>query len=226
MIERNVKRLVDQAVSHNVLAEKERPIIEYGLNWAINCFGSLVGFVILGFLVGFPNLIVIGAVVGGVFRFFSGGAHLDRPLDCFLLSSVVLILSGYLAKYSALLIANLEPLWKAGIASVILAIGLFFGLRIIDIYAPAANEKRPIVDPNERQRLKHFSFIFAFLILMSFIFAVFIRLRFDIGMMIMSVFMFQLFSLTPLGFTVFASISNLLEKIRKEEGNSNEKANS
>ena len=81
MIERNVKRLVDQAVSHNVLAEKERPIIEYGLNWAINCFGRLVGFVILGFLVGFPNLIMIGAVVGGVFPF--GGAHLDRPLDCF-----------------------------------------------------------------------------------------------------------------------------------------------
>ena len=44
MIERNVKRLADQAISHNVLAEKERPIIEYGLNWAINCFWQFSRF--------------------------------------------------------------------------------------------------------------------------------------------------------------------------------------
>ena len=129
-----------------------------------------------------------------------------------------------------LCVYHLEPLWKLVLLVSILAIGLFFGLRIIDVFMlQRPMRKRPIGDLlMNRQRLTAFSFIFPFLILIQVSFTVFIRLRFEIlSMMIMFTFWFQLFSLTPFGFTVFFRDLQISGKIRRrEEGNSDEKANS
>lgn len=215
MIQRGVKSLVETAISNNVLKEEEQAIVEYGLLWAINSVGSLVGFGIIGFLIGLPELVLLGAIVGGIFRFVSGGAHLVRALDCFIFSAFVLVIFSLVAQQGALFLGHLDPLLKAGVLSVILAIGLFMGLRIIDRYAPAGNEKRPITNETERHRLKLLSFTFAFLIFIGFILACFIFRRVDFGLMIMLAFGFQLFSLTPTGFSMVNFVSKKMEKIPK-----------
>jgi len=88
-VEKYVDRILDYAVQSEIVSKDTQKVVRYGLLYLINVFGSFLGFMILGYLFGYPELVFIGVVVGSGFRFVSGGAHFSHPLLCFLYSGSI-----------------------------------------------------------------------------------------------------------------------------------------
>lgn len=123
--------------------EEKSEIIYYGLQ---NIVGELPkGLIILliAWICGVFNLVVIGTIVLLIYRGFAGGVHLKTHITCIITSVILVIGSAFLAKrllfetpfliYTTLMVINIA---------------------LAMLYAPADTENRPIMKEVQRKRQK------------------------------------------------------------------------
>ena len=123
--------------------EEKSEIIYYGLQ---NIIGELPkGFFILlvAWLCGVLDLVLIGTIPFLIYRGLAGGVHLKTHLSCIIISILLIIGSALLAKN--VLLENPFLVYTAL---------MLFNLILAFLYAPADTENRPIMKESQRKRQK------------------------------------------------------------------------
>lgn len=124
-----VGRLVNMMVNKNVIEEKQRFVISYGLDLLLTSFISLFSIVFLGFLLNRTIQTLWLMVTFIPLQSFGGGYHCKTHFKCWLLMII-----GYLVAIYILLLLPKEILWGGA---------LLFASSFLK-RAPVENSKAPL----------------------------------------------------------------------------------
>ncbi|PRX31820.1 accessory gene regulator B [Orenia metallireducens] len=189
-------------------SDDEQEIMGYGLRMILVTVIDLIAIVIVGLMVGVPELAVTAAISIGIIRRFSGGFHASTYVRCALLGTVVCVGLGLLANYLVMSI-------NRGVIFILLWLVLMIGAILIYSYAPAGVKEKPLTALPKRVRLKISSFI-AFFIVLLIDFSLYLMLEVD-SYVLSSLFgvVWQIFTITPLAYKLFNKEYIRVDSIRK-----------
>ncbi|OCL28475.1 hypothetical protein U472_00890 [Orenia metallireducens] len=189
-------------------SDDEREIMGYGLRMILVTIIDLLAVVVLGGIVGVPGLAVTTVISIGIIRRFSGGFHASTVLRCALLGAVVSVGSGLLADYLAVSIDR-------EIIFILLWMVLLVGAILIYCYTPAGVKEKPLTSLPKRVRLKIYSFVVFFIVLVI-DFSLYLTLEVD-SYVLSSLFgvIWQMFTITPLAYKLFNKEYIRVDSIRR-----------
>ncbi len=129
--------IVRNASNQKELSEEEKEKLSYGLESIYITITKLAFLNIIALLLGIWNVFIISLFLFNFLRFFAFGVHATNSKDCFISSSVLLVIVPFL-------ISRVEiPFW--GLILICL-----FSIFSFIIYAPADTIKRPLTNKKKR----------------------------------------------------------------------------
>ncbi|KUO50329.1 MAG: hypothetical protein APF76_11510 [Desulfitibacter sp. BRH_c19] len=183
------------------LSEEKREVLAYGMETFIAIFLGFLGIVVFGYLFGLLGAALIISLTALVTRVFTGGAHCSSMGRCTVVTIIVFTFLAYLT-------SNILTL-SFGLISVCFIVAVIF----IAVYAPVQVKEKPISEPHRRKLKKGalgFSAVIGAVVILSyFVFDMRTILYITTG------FLWQSFTITPLGIKVIAYIDDLLKLILK-----------
>jgi accessory gene regulator B len=194
------------------VTDKDQDILLFGLRLITT---TILGyFLLILFALPFDAVwqTLVASVTVSVFRVFSGGAHATAQIRCSLIGVIVLVPIGALAKNIGYL---LNP-------SIMVLLGVIFisGLMVIYLYVPADTPGKPINSAVQKKYLRRIAYILFLSWTGGIYFCLIKNIGLEQGFIIASVLgmYWQVFSLTPAGYTSYKSLDGLLKlfHIRKE----------
>ncbi len=183
------------------LSEEKREILAYGMETFISVSLGLLGVAVFGYLFGFLVPALIISLTALAAKGFTGGAHCSSMGRC----TVVTIISFTTLAYLGFNI--LTP--SFGLIITFFIISVLF----VAAYAPVQVKEKPISEPH-RRKLKKGALMFSAFIGTAVILSYF---TFDMRtvLYITAGFLWQSFTITPLGIKVIAYIDAFLKLIWK-----------
>jgi accessory gene regulator B len=188
------------------LTEDSREIAAYGLYMLFSTVIGFISIVVVGFMLGVLKLAVVGVLTASGLRVLSGGAHSANLRNCTLMGAIISPGIAVLAKKFGPQI----PL--SGMYGLVIAAGLF-ALWGIFTYAPADTPNKPIISELFKQRLRRMSFIYLliwFCLIAANIGGLLFSPAHDVVLASTLGIIWQVYSITPSGYKLVASIDNLL----------------
>ncbi|WP_165000272.1 accessory gene regulator ArgB-like protein [Anaerophilus nitritogenes] len=192
---------------HNVEIDKDQDaILRYGLYIFISGMMSYAMTLIVGYILGILGNVFMMMVIVSILRSASGGAHCESMFNCALFGTVVTNGLGWIAQELPL---------TGKVVFSICSIVFLFGIWAIGKYAPADTPQKPITSTEKKYKLKRKSFIYIVLWYMGvgMYFVIFQRLHVFMIATAFGVFT-QCFSITQLGYKIWAGGDYLIEKLR------------
>ncbi len=170
----------------------EKEVMSYGLFYILSLLTSYSLILSVGFIFGVSKLAFTVAITISVFRNFSGGVHASSYRNCTILSILIAVFFGLVAKH---LVFYVEK-----ILFFVIVIFFLVGALVIYKYAPASVKEKNI---NNNYRLKIYSYIIYFLI--NLIVLVFILTDQNLSYVVAGFLgvIWQLFTITPLAYKLF-----------------------
>lgn len=191
------------------LSEEKREVIAYGMDTFVSTILGILGIFVFGYLFGLLVPALLIAMSALITRVFTGGAHCGSMARCTVVTIVTFIVLAYISK--TLLIP-----------SFILILALFIlGVAIIMKYAPVEVKEKPLSASHQKQ-LRRGAFrlllVIGIVVLLS-------QYVLDPGTVLFIIvgFLWQCFSITPIGFKIINKIDDLL-KNSMEGGKIHEKS--
>lgn len=162
---------------------------------------TLAAIAIPAYLLGLFWPAMAATLTAGAMRSVSGGAHLNSPWRCIVLSSLIAITLGMT---SQILDTNVSPFFSAFIAWGTLVLGSI----VLFKYSPVDTQAKPIPS-NKLIIFKYLSLSVLFLWVIALLF---LPLRMNLRWASMLGMIWQITSLTPIGHHVFYSIDKFGQK--------------
>jgi|GEM_PF-1330811 accessory gene regulator B len=179
----------------------EKEVLIFGLMALLSTTITSTLIILCSSLLGVARFSIIAAIVASIMRFFSGGIHAATYKQCITISTTVFVLLGLLASYGG---GELQDS-----LFIILLFILTIGSIIIFFYAPAEVKQNPINSIKRRYRLKKYSFIILFIVVFTSYLVLILKkglYQFILaGLLGVS---WQLFTITPLAYTLIRLINN------------------
>ncbi|WP_238134169.1 accessory gene regulator ArgB-like protein [Calderihabitans maritimus] len=182
---------------------RDEDVVLFGLRLFLTSFSGYVALILFAAFWGIFHYALAAAVTVSLFRVFSGGAHATSPLRCNLIGLSVFLTLGFLVK---LLPQAPGPLWTATISLV--------GIFVIYKYVPAETPGKPISSKVQRKYLRIISFILLIAWGMGCTLALWQPTKFVTPDIILSSslgMMWQLLTLTPIGYRIVGGMDSLLK---------------
>lgn len=143
MVKRLSNRIATYLCDELNYSENKREILSYGLEVFLGDFFKIVAILILSGILDVLFYTVVGLISFVLFRIIIGGIHNSSFEKCFITSTIIMILIGFIGKYFAFLITD----WIAFLV-------YFIALIITIIWVPAGTEKKTINNPVLRKKMK------------------------------------------------------------------------
>jgi accessory gene regulator B len=119
------------------LDEEKTEVVAYALTSLFLIFVDLTLLVLVCWFLGVLKEGLIAAFTGALLRSATGGAHLSSPWRCAVLTALLPAFFGYFGKYAG-------PLLAPEVLLILLLFLLAWGVVIVNKYAPAEVQERPI----------------------------------------------------------------------------------
>ena len=179
------------------LSEERREVIAYGIEVFVGTLLGLLGVALFGYLFGFLLPALAIALTARTARIYTGGAHCTSMVRCTIVTVIVFMVLTYAAT------SFLTP------SLILIAGGFVISIALIARYAPAEVKEKPLSDSHKKE-LKKGAYKLSVVLGLSvgvlyFFFSEYFALYLIIG------FLWQAFSLTPIGFTVISYMDSLLK---------------
>lgn len=183
------------------LSEEKREILAYGMETFISVSLGLLGIAVFGYLFGFLAPALIISLTALVAKGFTGGAHCSSMGRCTVVTIIVFTFLAYLTTNI------LTP------AFGLIITGFIISVLFVAIYAPVQVKEKPISESHQKKLKKGallFSAVIGAVVILSYF-------TFDMRtvLYITTGFLWQSFTITPLGIKVITYIDNLLKLIWK-----------
>lgn len=190
---------------------KDQEVLAYSLT-LIKSFISGYGFLFLvSFIFGLWSFALTAAVTASIFRVFTGGAHATTPANCTIIG--VFLFTGFGA------LADNAAFAAEGYFFNLLLVGLFFLSFIVFYrYVPADTPGKPITSQAQKKYLRTISFSLLGLYCVSVYFFVITFSGYPyVNYLVASLlgFSWQVFTLTPLGYSLYHAGDTLLKYFTK-----------
>lgn len=212
MVERVVKAIVSAFDRNLSLSEDQREVAEYALYHVLITAATLLGAIVVGVLVGALAESMVALVTGAVLRWSTGGAHLSRPTRCVVMSVAAPVLAGLLARALARMLAGMSPTSSRILLLSLIVLLALVSVAVIQVYAPADTENKPIPDASRPvfRRRARLSLLLWVLVCVAMVLA-----RWPALVMSCAVGLaWQMFSVTPPGYTVYRGIDGAFGRVR------------
>ncbi|MCX8074271.1 MAG: accessory gene regulator B family protein [Clostridia bacterium] len=161
MVEKISNYFLDNVlIKDEEVSEEKREILLFGVKRIVEDIPKFTAIIIIAYFLNILPQLGVVFLINLVYKTFVGGAHARTNIECFIYSTLYLIGSILLAKVT----------YISNIVLVILYI-LNYILSVYVIYkiAPADTEEIPIINKEQRKKLKIFAFISINLIYLVFI---------------------------------------------------------
>lgn len=160
MINKISKRILAM-ISNENQTEYDKEILLFGITRIVEDIPKTIGIILIGFLLGIIEEIIVVTVILMVYKTFLGGVHAKTNMGCFLYSVLFYLITIYSSKYILFTNSN-----QIGIYFLI----YIFAVYAIIVYAPADVPEIPKINEKLRKSSKIKSLISLNLIyLVSFI---------------------------------------------------------
>jgi len=186
---------------------KDQEVLLFGLRLITT---TIIGYFLLiifsaPFRATWQTLVV--ALTVSCFRIISGGAHATAQIRCSLIGVMILVPLGILARYGYSLINPSIPL--------LLVVILVLGLRVVYIYVPADTPGKPIKSAVQKRYLRGLSYTIFLIWLLSICMCYKNNIGLDQGFVLASILgmYWQIYTLTPAGYTTFKILDGFLKII-------------
>ncbi|WP_434510242.1 accessory gene regulator ArgB-like protein [Desulfitobacterium sp. AusDCA] len=192
------------------LDEDKTDILRYGFEVIIGESIKIIAIFIIAFLFGLMPYALVSFLTVGTYRLFSGGYHSKTYGRCFINSMVLFLGMG---KLTQLLLPYFKPQMPLLLGFVVII--FVWSLWIAFKWAPAETPNKPLSQA-EKVKQKKLSFIwvlFWFAVTCYFSFGYPLEKTGFIILGTLIAHIFQIFSLTPLGFKVMSLLDTLTEII-------------
>lgn len=180
--------------------DEKSEIIYYGLQNIVGELPKGLFILLIAWICGVFNLVLVGTIVLLVYRGFAGGVHLKTHLSCLIASVFLVIGSAFLAKY--ILFENTFLIYTA-----LMMINIIIAM----LYAPADTENRPIMKESQRKRQKLESII---MIVFIYFLSTFLIKNQSVASLNMYMLTVESFMITPIAYKIFDNKNG--EERRKE----------
>lgn len=190
----------------------KKEVIAYGIFGIIQTFLSILLVVIFGIIF---NVVVEGLIMSfttSILRKYSGGVHASSPKICMIIGTFNCTVIPIIIKNLNL---NLNNIIILGVVTFILSYITIFKL------APVSSLNKPIKNIKKRKMLKNKSIlILTFYVVLVYIIILNYKSSFNKNLFIYCIciyvgILWQLFTLTKVGYTVLTSVDSFLNKIIK-----------
>lgn len=190
----------------------KKEVIAYGIFGIIQTFLSILLVVIFGIIF---NVVVEGLIMSfttSILRKYSGGVHASSPKICMIIGTFNCTVIPIIIKNLNL---NLNNIIILGVVTFILSYITIFKL------APVSSLNKPIKNIKKRKMLKNKSIlILTFYVVLVYIIILNYKSSFNKNLLIYCIciyvgILWQLFTLTKVGYTVLTSVDSFLNKIIK-----------
>ena len=188
------------------LSDTDASIVRYGLESVVTFIVNFAFITAVAWLLGVLKLSLISAFAMAGLRILSGGAHSAKLVNCSLVGAVISPGIALMTKY--VLPAESKMLLIVSLLTFIIAIINIW------LYAPADTPSKPITKPEQKRKLRLFSFIYIFIwisvVVMNFtgIYSVPGIYLWIIALAIL----WQVFSITPKGYKFMEAVDYILPK--------------
>lgn len=130
---KKLENFANLMIENNKCKEKEKEIIIYGLQMAMETMLMIITIVVLGFIFGLTKEVLLFFLSFSLIRTYAGGYHLESATACYIASSLVVLTFFMLLKFM-----NVDYMFLASSMMVIVSsIALFK-------YAPISTKNNPL----------------------------------------------------------------------------------
>jgi len=208
MIEKWVDNLLEAAAADGLVSDDDKPVARYGLIVAFHTAATFFTIVVAGYLLGVAPLAVTVALTSALFRFVSGGAHLNDSFRCLVFTTVVFAAAAWVARFVGRL---LPQSFVIPVVIVCVISGLLAGMTIVHVYVPVDTAQRPISSAEEKRKFRCLSIVAVLAITGAVTILGLSASTVDYAFAVWFGYCLQLFSLTPAGIRAV----NLMNKREK-----------
>lgn len=135
MLKLQIIKLVDMFIEKEICKNEDKEIIIHGLISGIELIFNIVTTIILGFIFGLVIESLVFLISFSFIRTYSGGYHCKSAINCYLFSSMVVVLVLFIVKST-----NIEYIL------IISMIMLLISIPIIFKFAPVETATKPLDD--------------------------------------------------------------------------------
>lgn len=187
------------------LSDSDAAVVQYAMQVLLSSVVNLAAIIATAWLLGVLRYALFAALAAAGLRIISGGAHAAKLFNCSLLGAVISPGIGLTAKY-------LWPILPDMVLPVIVLVTFVAALVIIRLYAPADTPAKPITKPKQKRSLRILSFLYivtwAGLAVLTLAKAAPVS-EAELLAIAMGI-LWQVFSLTPVGYRLVKIIDNFL----------------
>jgi len=140
------QKIADIVCSEVSAGAEDREIYEFASKLLVNCTFDILVIFCLAYAAGVLLPVAVAYALVAVFKYFAGGAHAQKMLNCLLIGICVYLGIGLGAR--ALAVSAQHLVWIAYVVCSLLALASFA------LYAPSAHPNKPLRTKQHRQRLK------------------------------------------------------------------------
>lgn len=135
MLKLQIIKLVDMFIEKEICKNEDKEIIIHGLTSGIELIFNILTTIILGFIFGLVIESLVFLISFSFIRTYSGGYHCKSAINCYLFSSMVVVLVLFIVKST-----NIEYIL------IISMIMLLISIPIIFKFAPVETATKPLDD--------------------------------------------------------------------------------
>lgn len=193
-------------------SDKDQEVLLFGLRLITT---TIIGYILLiVFSIPFRATwqTLVAALTVSSFRVISGGAHATTQARCSLIGVIVFVPLGILARYCYSLISPYIPL--------LLVVIFIFGLGGVYLYVPADTPGKPINSVAQKRYLRGLSYIIFVIWSLGAYVCYKKNLGLAQGFILASILgmCWQIYTLTPAGYTTFKILDGFLKIMMGERG--------
>ncbi|MEG6615086.1 accessory gene regulator B family protein [Peptococcaceae bacterium 1198_IL3148] len=156
------KRLANYLSLKTGLTSEQEIIITYAIEILVLNLINIVFTIALGALLGVLPGTMVALITVAAFRHTAGGAHLDSPVRCALLTIIIFPLIAIIAQQ----MCALSQIY----IDIFMVLSIIIGLLTVILLAPVDSPGAPIISSTRRRRLKVLSIIMVVLIALVVVF--------------------------------------------------------
>ncbi|WP_028308023.1 accessory gene regulator ArgB-like protein [Desulfitibacter alkalitolerans] len=183
------------------LSDERREVIAYGMETLVSTLLGLFGIVLFGYLFDLLVPALIISLTALATRVYTGGAHCSSMGRCTIATIIIFMVLAYIST------SLLKP------SLILIAGGYITSIIFIVRYAPAEVKEKPLSETHKKELKKGAHRLGIIIGLLTIL--IYFLVKEEIVLHIIGGFLWQTFTITPLGFTIIRYFDDFLKLFMK-----------